>query len=126
MLKKIAGFIEKYCQAIGEASGWAVRPSKIHGHGVFTNKQLNNDDIIGLMLKGIKSISFAKFRRTTLGRYVNHHPEANVILQKHGNDYYLVANRSIEKDEELVTDYTKYYDLMNQEQEEQQKPVLVE
>ncbi|KAJ3387390.1 hypothetical protein HDU92_001968 [Lobulomyces angularis] len=77
-----------------------VKKSSIDNNGLFTTKSLKKDSIIFLPIEN--------FKPTALGLMVNHSYNPNSYLVKddklEGN-YYLVALRDIESDEELVADY---------------------
>ncbi|KAJ3213725.1 hypothetical protein HK099_007219 [Clydaea vesicula] len=77
-----------------------VKKSSIDNNGLFTTKSLKKDSIIFLPIEN--------FKPTALGLMVNHSYNPNSYLAKddklEGN-YYLVALRDIESDEELVADY---------------------
>ena len=126
MLANLTNLVLKFGQLVGNTAAWEIKPSPIHGQGVFATRDFKNGETIGLLLKHIPSNIYIQFKRTLLGRYVNHQPEANAELVKNGDDYYLVCIKEVPVNTELVTDYAKYYDLMNDEQNESGKPVVVE
>lgn len=73
--------------------------SKIHGEGVFANKDIKSKSIIGLA-------TIDNFIKTTLGRFVNHSSDKNArfyILKN--KDLVLVAETNISKDDEILVDY---------------------
>ena len=73
--------------------------SKIHGQGVFANKDISNKSIIGLA-------TIDNVIKTALGRFVNHSSNKNArfyILKN--KDLVLVAEKDISKDEEILVDY---------------------
>lgn len=81
-----------------------IRPSPIHGNGVYSTSPISAGEIIGpARIKGY---------RTQLGRYVNHSKSPNAYYQlDHNNDVYLVSYRDIrgclggDPGEEITVDY---------------------
>ncbi|SRR6266436_7948501 len=74
-----------------------VRPSQVHGKGLFALRVFEaGDTICPGRLDG---------KRTPAGRFINHSPEPNVIPLLVGANIYAVAARGIQVNEELLTDY---------------------
>ena len=76
-----------------------LRPSKIHGIGVFALRKILKEEIIGLG-------SVDGTHKTILGRYTNHSDDNNAMfyyLKAH--DVVMVAGRDIDKDEEILINY---------------------
>jgi hypothetical protein len=86
---------------------WYVGKSDVAGQGVFAARDYSPGDKIGLsMVDGGEDEFGAKiWNLTELSRYCNHQNKNNVDLQKEGDRFYLVANKPIETDEELVSNY---------------------
>ena len=81
-----------------------VGNSNIHGRGIFTTDGLKEGDMIG--------VSHVSYDRTwyqvfPIGIFYNHSIKPNCIIRPDGNVNLVVANRDIDKDEELTIDYTK-------------------
>jgi len=81
-----------------------VGVSEIHGRGVFTTENLSEDDVVGVSHVSYKRVWYQVF---PIGIFYNHSLEPNCIVKIEDNVNLLVANRDIEKDEELTVDYTK-------------------
>lgn len=74
-----------------------IRPSKIHGKGLFATKSFKMWDVVcPCRLDG---------KRTPGGRYVNHSNRQNLMPIKIGDDIYAVACKDIYENEELLLDY---------------------
>jgi hypothetical protein len=81
-----------------------IKPSKIHGRGLFTKINRERDDIIGLAVK--RGPTLATTDITNLGKWVNHSElSPNVSLEICTTGWVLVAIKSIEAGEELVANY---------------------
>lgn len=74
-----------------------VKPSKIHGNGLFATKDFKAGELI--------CPGRINGKRTLAGRYTNHSTNANVVPEKVGDDINAVALRDIYKGEELLVDY---------------------
>lgn len=74
-----------------------LRPSKIHGDGLFAVKSFKMWEVVcPCRLDG---------KRTPGGRFVNHSHKNNLMPIKIGNDIYAVASQDIYQDEELLLNY---------------------
>ena len=87
-----------------------IKDSEIHGKGIFAKKDIEEDDYIGKALTRVSNTGDfdQDFRRTKLGRYVNHSLDSNVKLEKDDEDeniLYLLAIKNIKKDDELTCNY---------------------
>jgi hypothetical protein len=91
-----------------EKKKYFVGGSKIHGKGVFAEKNLDENETIGL-LHTINNPHDYTF--TELGRLHNHNDEPNCHNQLINNQRFLVASRPINKGEELTTNYRLQLDL---------------
>ena len=76
--------------------------SKIHGNGIFTNKNYNAGDVIGVSHTNNKGY----WNMHNVGNY-NHSNNPNCKVQTNGNNNYLVAGRKLGKGEEITVDYKK-------------------
>ncbi|MBT8342938.1 MAG: SET domain-containing protein-lysine N-methyltransferase [Desulfatitalea sp.] len=85
----------------------SIRPSMIHGAGIFTSWPINKDEIIApLIIDG---------KRTTLVKFINHAKDPNTKLVRFDNgDITLLAARDIsgckggDRGEEITIDYRQY------------------
>jgi len=77
--------------------GVDVRPSELHGLGLFAVKDFQRGESICKVRDGDK--------RTLAGRYSNHSPVPNCAVRLEDGQLILVALRGIEIYEELTTDY---------------------
>lgn len=87
--------------------GVEIRESKIHGYGLFATKKIEaNHDL------GITHVADDRFPdgyiRTALGSYANHSRTPNLMGVKRGDTYSFVTNKEINKDEELLVDYSDF------------------
>jgi hypothetical protein len=74
-----------------------VKPSKIHGNGLFATKDFKAGELV--------CPGRINGKRTPAGRYMNHSTNANVAPEKVGDDMTVVALRDIYQDEELLVNY---------------------
>jgi len=76
----------------------SVKPSKIHGHGMFSEMPINKGEHI--------ATAATAGLRTIAGRYVNHSSSPNAEMKRHeSGDIDLYSTRSISAGEEITTDY---------------------
>ena len=76
---------------------FSVRPSPIHGQGLFTEHALFAGTLLAARIGG---------KRTAAGRYSNHSPTPNTqMMGLTSGDLLLVALRDIAADEEITLDY---------------------
>ena len=74
-----------------------LRPSKIHGNGLFATKSFEQWDVVcPCRIKG---------KRTPGGRFVNHSHKNNLMPVRIGDDLYVLAIRDIYENEELLLNY---------------------
>lgn len=88
------------------SNNFVIKRSEIHGNGVFTTKNFQLGEIIGI---GIE-YSFYFFPRITpeLGSLINHSStRPNVSLIYQNGKYYVKADKSIPKETELLINYDK-------------------
>lgn len=81
---------------------YEVKESKIEGLGIFATRQIYEGEAIGY---GVKDHT-----RTFAGRYGNHSPNPNAqyFYFRNNDNMILVASKSIEKGEEIVTNYRQH------------------
>ena len=80
-----------------------LRPSEIHGYGVFAL-----EDIPAGKMLGLSHIQSPELIRTPLGGYINHSMNPNCIRILEGNRWYLQSIQDIEEGEELTLMYKGY------------------
>ena len=74
-----------------------VRPSRLHGMGLFACREFDaGEHICPGRLDG---------NRTPAGRFINHSSEPNAMPTKQGDDIHAVALRLIRQNEEILIDY---------------------
>jgi len=78
--------------------------SSVHGMGVFITENTPAHAPIGLYLQSLRT-GYNDWIRSDIARLINHSTTPNLNMQEHNGDLYVVANRNIEKDEELFTNY---------------------
>jgi len=80
-----------------------IRKSPIAGVGVFAVQGYDPEEQLFLAIQADKSVDQA------FGSKINHCPSAspkhNSILQKLGNEWFMVSKRAIQAGEEITTDY---------------------
>lgn len=82
-----------------------VRPSPIHGQGLFATEHFKEHELIASAL--------IKGKRTPAGRYVNHSGTPNAAVYKLDDEsVFLVAVAPIDKGDEILTDYFSTYQTM--------------
>mgnify|MGYP003122194747 CR=1 FL=1 len=81
-----------------------VGKSNIHGRGLFTTDSLTEGDVIGVSHVTYERVWYQVF---PIGIFYNHSKNPNCIIKVEDNLNLLITNRDIEKDEELIVDYTK-------------------
>ena len=80
-----------------------LRPSEIHGYGVFAL-----EDIPAGKMLGLSHIQSPELIRTPLGGYINHSMNPNCIRILEGNRWYLQAIADISDGEEITLMYKGY------------------
>ena len=80
-----------------------LRPSEIHGYGVFAL-----EDIPAGQMLGLSHIQSPELIRTPLGGYINHSMNPNCIRILEGNRWYLQSIQDIEEGEEITLMYKGY------------------
>ena len=80
-----------------------LRPSEIHGYGVFALEDISAGQMLGL-----SHIQSPELIRTPLGGYINHSMNPNCIRILEGNRWYLQSIQDIEEGEELTLMYKGY------------------
>ena len=80
-----------------------LRPSEIHGYGVFALEDISAGQMLGL-----SHIQSPELIRTPLGGYINHSMNPNCIRILEGNRWYLQSIQDIEDGEELTLMYKGY------------------
>lgn len=84
---------------------YKVGKSKIHGNGVIADKYISKGSIIGIAMTF--SFIIIPYITPDLGIWINHSYEPNAFIYYciSSNVYYLVANESIDRDEEITMNY---------------------
>ena len=80
-----------------------LRPSEIHGYGVFAL-----EDIPAGQMLGLSHIQSPELIRTPLGGYINHSMNPNCMRIQEGNRWYLYAISDIRVGEEITLMYKGY------------------
>lgn len=104
---------------------YTIHTSDIHGSGVFASKDIVIGEIVDLILEGIDNDTSNKYIRTPLGLYINHTSPGNSKLVRNGNNYYLIATKFINKEDEILTSYSDYQQLIQEEFENENKAITV-
>ena len=80
-----------------------LRPSEIHGYGVFALEDISAGQMLGL-----SHIQSPELIRTPLGGYINHSMNPNCIRILEGNRWYLQSIADISEGEEITLMYKGY------------------
>ena len=80
-----------------------LRPSEIHGYGVFALEDIPAGKVLGL-----SHIQSPELIRTPLGGYINHSMNPNCIRILEGNRWYLQSIADISDGEEITLMYKGY------------------
>ena len=96
LFKRLEGVNKKDNVDISKNFGFGK--SKIHGEGVFASNDISQKDLIGTAIKG------NDYKRTRLGKKVNHQFNSNSVL-KDERDFNLYASKNIRKGNEITTNY---------------------
>lgn len=92
------------------ANLYKVSKSPIHGHGVFCTRGLDPGDEVGAAL--IKEAD-GSYRRSELGKNINHAERPNCVLVGGDDDrYVVVADSEIAANSELTCNYHEAYSLL--------------
>lgn len=75
-----------------------IYKSNIHGDGLYTNKKINKNNYISLLINSNKIITY-------FGTKINHSYTPNTILHHTENGWHIVALKNINKNTELTVDY---------------------
>jgi len=82
-----------------------IDESKIHGNGVFINKNL----LSGTKIDKVIDYHFFVFPYVTnyLGKWINHsdHPNCKIVYDNEKNIYNLYLTKNLKKNSELIMDY---------------------
>jgi SET domain-containing protein len=100
--------IDKYLSELHSdalMNNYVVRPSPIHGNGVFANQDFKKGDFINTHFK-------AAYKITDFGKHVNHSSSPNAISKRlSDNSFKTYALKNIAKNDEITLDYTVNQDL---------------
>lgn len=75
-----------------------IYKSDIHGDGLYTNKKINKNNYICLLINNNKKITY-------FGTKINHSFTPNTKLQHTENGWHIIALKNINKNTELTVDY---------------------
>jgi hypothetical protein len=89
--------------------GWYIAGSEIEGQGIFAAKDFKTGDTIGLAMTpdGEDEYGSKKWNLTELARFCNHQWKSNTELKKRDGQFYLVALKPIETDDEIISNYAQ-------------------
>jgi len=84
-----------------------IKKSKIHGKGVFSNRKLFKNEVVGVGIKFF--LYFYPIVTKNLGEWINHSSKPNTYLDydKDENLWNIVMSKTVPKGTELAVDYTK-------------------
>ena len=84
-----------------------VRPSKIHGEGLFTTSPLPKGMNIGLGMRQVSSTGRPDddYEQTPHAKKVNHSGRPNMKLVREGDDLFMVTTKPVRAGKEITSDY---------------------
>ena len=86
-----------------------IKPSKINGQGLFTEKDIKKSKVLGITHVKNKSKAFENgVIRTPLGGFINHSDEPNCKLYETDMGFYLSTTKDIKQGDELTVTYEWY------------------
>ncbi len=97
---------------------YAIQKSGIHGDGIFASRSLEEGFDLGpaLIEEGAEAAPTGhpgrKFRRTDIGRYVNHSEKPNAILVQKDDCFHLVTDEPVSAGAEITSNYHDVYDVI--------------
>ena len=85
---------------------YTKKVSSIHGFGIFAKKDINKNDIIGIVLGFENDEQY----RSYIGRFTNHSNIKNAIFKElDSGDVIAVCTKNIKEDEEILVDYRDHF-----------------
>jgi len=81
-----------------------IKPSFIHGLGLFATKEIKKDTELGLSHIEVDDVLY----RTPIGGFINHSETSNCIRIKVNNKWYVKTKTDIMPDQELTLTYRLY------------------
>lgn len=90
---------------------YEIRKSNIHGKGIFATTDISNGINLGIAFEKNKFTGNpdSDYKRTELGKYVNHSSDANNLELLISNDgVYFVTKKGIKTNEELFVNYSEF------------------
>ena len=85
---------------------YTKKVSSIHGFGIFAKKDINKNDIIGIVLGFENDEKY----RSYIGRFTNHSNFKNAIFKElDSGDVIAVCIKNIKEDEEILVDYRDHF-----------------
>ena len=87
-----------------------VKPSKIHGKGLFTNSSFKKDTCLFVAIVTVDpkaTTDDKKYKVTEIGKWVNHSTSANGKLIQLGSLFFFKLIKSVSANDELTGDYHK-------------------
>jgi len=80
-------------------------PSKVHGTGAFSTKDVPKGTEIGLFLQKVDDDPHRTYVRSDLCRLLNHSSSPNVDIVMKDDDAYVISNKPIKRGEEIFVNY---------------------
>lgn len=81
-----------------------IRPSWIHGLGLFATKEIKKDTELGISHIEVEGTLY----RLALGSFINHSEKSNCVRVLKGNKWYLQTTEDIFENQELTLTYMLY------------------
>ena len=81
-----------------------IRPSWIHGLGLFATKEIKKDTELGISHIEVEGTLY----RLALGSFINHAEQSNCVRVLKGNKWYLQTTEDIFENQELTLTYMLY------------------
>ena len=108
MIKKISNILKESFE-----QNWEIRPSNVHGNGIFANREIQKGERIGLVFVIHPDDILPQDQpkrvivRTKMGSLINHSVFGNSELKRKHNRYILIATRRILPGQEITSDYNR-------------------
>ena len=95
---------------LATAKLWYSGKSDISGKGAFANTKIDKGDNIGLGFEKIDDTGTPDkdYKRTNLGKLINHSKKPNLQLSKDSSKFYFITIKDIDDKEELTVDYKTF------------------
>jgi hypothetical protein len=104
-----AALHDLFLKSAQSRTGWYIASSDIAGQGIFAAREFKSGETIGVAMSpdGEDEFGSKKWNLTELARFCNHQWKPNTELKKQDGQFYLVAIKTIEADDEIISNYAQ-------------------